>query len=598
MSTPTTASFASASLYVGDLRPDINESQLFEIFKQIGPVASIRVCRDAITRRSLGYAYVNYHSVSDAERALDVFNFKDIKGKPCRIMWSQRDPSLRKSHQGNIFIKNLHKSIDNKALYDTFASFGNILSCKVATDENGVSKGYAFVHYDTQEGANLAIEKVNGMLLNGKKVFVGNFVSRKERKTEESPKWTNIYIKHLDKSIDEEKLKELFSPFGKITSAVIMRDEKTNESKGFGFINFETHEEAEAALALNEKEIEGKQLYVGRAQKKSEREHALKEMFQKLQAERMSKYQGVNLYVKNLEDSVDDEILRKEFSRFGGTITSAKVMRDDKGVSKGFGFVCFATPDEATKAVTEMNGTMIGNKPIYVALAQRKEVRRQQLASAHPPMNGSNRAIPMMNGGMYPPVFYPPGRGAPFVYPGMYNGRGRYPPNMPAPGFVMSSRGGKGGRGKSGGKQQQQQQQQQGAAYPIKYNSNVRNPTVNGPPAAAPENTAAAAAAATQEEATRQKYMLGENLYPRISVALQALKQEALAGKITGMLLDSMTPEELYGLIESPDALNRKISEALEVLENYNKSKENAAATPAPATETAAAPAAEVSNNA
>jgi len=126
----------------------------------------------------------------------------------------------------------------------------------------------------------------------------------------------------------------------------------------------------------------------------------------------------------------------------------------------------------------------------------------------------------------------------------------------------------------------------------------VRNPTVNGPPAAAPENTAAAAAAATQEEATRQKYMLGENLYPRISVALQALKQEALAGKITGMLLDSMTPEELYGLIESPDALNRKISEALEVLENYNKSKENAAATPAPATETAAAPAAEVSNNA
>jgi polyadenylate-binding protein len=132
-----------------------------------------------------------------AERALDVFNFKDIKGKPCRIMWSQRDPSLRKSHQGNIFIKNLHKSIDNKALYDTFASFGNILSCKVATDENGVSKGYAFVHYDTQEGANLAIEKVNGMLLNGKKVFVGNFVSRKERKTEESPKWTNIYIKHL-----------------------------------------------------------------------------------------------------------------------------------------------------------------------------------------------------------------------------------------------------------------------------------------------------------------------------------------------------------------------------------------------------------------
>lgn len=79
-------------------------------------------------------------SSGPAERALDTMNFEVIKGQPIRIMWSQRDPGLRKSGVGNIFIKNLEESIDNKALYDTFSTFGNILSCKVGVPlEGGMS---------------------------------------------------------------------------------------------------------------------------------------------------------------------------------------------------------------------------------------------------------------------------------------------------------------------------------------------------------------------------------------------------------------------------------------------------------------------------
>lgn len=65
-------------------------------------------------------------------------------------------------------------------------------------------------------------------------------------------------------------------------------------------------------------------LYVGRAQKKAERQQELKRKFEQLKMERMTRYQGVNLYVKNLDDTIDDERLRKEFTPFG-TITSAKV---------------------------------------------------------------------------------------------------------------------------------------------------------------------------------------------------------------------------------------------------------------------------------
>lgn len=416
----------SASLYVGELDPAVTEAMLFELFSSMGQVASIRVCRDAVTRRSLGYAYVNYNNTADGERALEELNYTVIKNRPCRIMWSQRDPLLRKTGQGNVFIKNLDTAIDNKALHDTFVAFGNILSCKVAQDEFGNSKGYGFVHYETGEAAANAIKHVNNMLLNEKKVYVGHHVARKDRESkfeEMKANFTNIYVKNIESEVTDDEFRSLFENYGEITSASITRDPDTGKSRGFGFVNYVRHEDAAKAVEeLHDMEFKGQNLYVGRAQKKYEREEELRKQHEAARVEKASKYQGVNLYVKNLHDDIDDEELRKIFAG-SGTITSAKVMRDtgtersdspdkdtdkenkkasekegseesgeakneekdgDKstkkpfGKSKGFGFVCFSNAEEATKAVTELNGRMVKDKPLYVALAQRKDVRKSQ----------------------------------------------------------------------------------------------------------------------------------------------------------------------------------------------------------------------------
>ncbi|KAI9307440.1 hypothetical protein BJ944DRAFT_176547 [Cunninghamella echinulata] len=571
----------SASLYVGELDPSVTEAMLFELFNMVGPVASIRVCRDAVTRRSLGYAYVNFHNVVDGERALDSLNYTLIKGKPCRMMWSQRDPSIRKNGSGNIFIKNLDVDIDNKALHDTFSAFGNILSCKIATDESGNSKGYGYVHYETEEAAENAIKHVNGMLLNDKKVYVARHIARKERQAQIDAlrdQFTNIYVKNLDTDLSDEQFNAMFSKYGPVTSALVSRDDD-GTSKGFGFVNFENSDDAHKAVDdLNEKEINGKVLYVGRAQKKSEREEELRRQYELAKMEKLAKYQGVNLYIKNLDDDVDDERLRQEFSVYG-VITSAKVMRDEKENSKGFGFVCFTSPDEATKAVTEMNGRMLGSKPIYVALAQRKEVRRSQLEAQ---MNQRSQfrmqqPVPMptvpgyMNGA---PMFYGPpgtfmGQGQRPVFP--HNGmmpRPRWVPqqnqNMPGfpgnqqPNYPMQNRppnrGGprppRGGSAMSQNNARPNQQQKQ---------SNDNEETDSN------TLTAATLAAATPE---MQKQLLGERLYPLVHV-----HQPQYSGKITGMLLD-MDNAELLNLLEDQPALEAKIKEAMEVLEAH-LSKEN-----------------------
>ncbi|VDL72821.1 unnamed protein product [Nippostrongylus brasiliensis] len=424
-----TPSYSMASLYVGDLHPDVTESMLFEKFSTAGSVLSIRVCRDNASRLSLGYAYVNFQQPTDAERALDTMNFDILHGRPMRIMWSQRDPAVRRSGTGNIFIKNLDKVIDNKSIYDTFSLFGNILSCKVAVDEEGNSKGYGFVHFETDEAAQSAINKVNGMLLAGKKVYVGKFQPRSQRMREmgeSTKKFTNVFIKNFGESLDKEALQKLFEPFGNITSCAVMTDAE-GKSKGFGFVAYEQPEQAEKAVQeMNDFVVEGTdhKLVVCRAQKKSERNAELKRKHDLQKVERMQRYQGVNLYVKNLDDTVDDDALRKHFESYG-KITSCKVMTDENGRSKGFGFVCFEKPDEATNAVTEMNSKMVCSKPLYVALAQRKEDRRAQLASQY-----MQRLASMRLSNNVPGTMYTPSQGGYFVSSTLQNQRGFAPGAM------------------------------------------------------------------------------------------------------------------------------------------------------------------------
>ncbi|CAN1323979.1 Polyadenylate-binding protein 2 [Linum perenne] len=317
--------FGATSLYVGDLDLNVTEEQIYDLFGQVGPLVSVRICRDQATRRSLGYGYVNYNSSLDAARALELLNFTPLNNRPIRIMYSHRDPSVRKSGAGNIYIKNLDKAIDHKALHDTFSTFGTILSCKVATDASGQSKGYGFVQFDTDEAAKNAIDKLNGMLINDKQVYVGHFVRKQERDSSLSnTRFNNVFVKNLSESTTDEDLKNVFGEYGSITSAVVMRD-GDGKSRCFGFVNFENADDAAKAVeALNGKKIDDKEWFVGKAQKKSERELELRGRFEQSIKESVDKYQGLNLYIKNLDDSISDEKLKELFSEFG-TVTSCKV---------------------------------------------------------------------------------------------------------------------------------------------------------------------------------------------------------------------------------------------------------------------------------
>ncbi len=75
-----------------------------------------------------------------------------------------------------------------------------------------------------------------------------------------------VYVGNLPWSVDSDKLKEIFSKFGEITEATVIKDKFSGRSKGFGFVTFASKEDADKAVSeMNEKEMEGRALKVNEA---------------------------------------------------------------------------------------------------------------------------------------------------------------------------------------------------------------------------------------------------------------------------------------------------------------------------------------------
>jgi len=526
------------TLYVGDLPPEVTEATLYTIFTTVGPVSSIRVCRDyAPSSKSLVYAYVNFHLAVDAERALDTLNHTNVLGHPCRIMWSQRDKDsirTRKSGEGNIFISNLAEEIDNRTLLDTFSMFGNVLSCKVVRDPaTGKSWGQGFVHYANDESANEAIEKVNGKIIYGKAVYVTKWKSVKEREEYNKENFVSVYIKNFPEDWTKEKLEELASEFGEYKDCIIQKDEN-GKSRGFGFMNFKNSEDAKKAVeGLNDREIDIKdgdkmKLYASRAQTKRERQRILKEKYSLLREDEASR----NLYVKGLLDIVDQEQLRTAFSKFGD-IKSCRVMREKNGVSKGFGFVLFATEKSAQKAITEYNAKEIeglGEGPLHVAIANKTKPRNRMKSNSIYAEGGQIVGNGRPNNQIGPWMRYNTPMSFPYQHPGFSAG-GFQPISAYLPYHHVPY------------KQVHRQQ--------LKRNSVL-------------DSDLARIMDRPQKE---QKQMIGEKIFAAIEKRLGKIKE---AGKITGMLLE-MNSEALINLLRQPQLLHEKVLQASEVLRKFQQ---------------------------
>ncbi|GFR65190.1 polyadenylate-binding protein [Elysia marginata] len=211
------------------------------------------------------------------------------------------------SHFTNVFIKNFKDLLDDFKLWKLCKQFGEVISAKVMVDEYGISKGFGFACFTDSDAAQRAVNKLNGLVLDGRTLYAGPAMTRTQRQRD---------FRHYD---NEPHRYEWRSPHSS-TSNTGGGSSATGNSFFYGNGNM-------GLVSCSPR-----------------------------------------ICVRNLRDLVDDIRLRKEFERFG-PVLHAELLKNFDGTSKGVGYVIYKDQTDASKALNSMHGKVIYGTRISVNYA-------------------------------------------------------------------------------------------------------------------------------------------------------------------------------------------------------------------------------------
>jgi len=359
-----------------------------------------------------------------------------------------------------IYVSNLPFTTRDEQLRELFKDF-EIKTAYVALRRNGRSKGFGFVNLAKESDQQKAIEKVDGKEFDGRKLTAKiafnderrndrgelkeQFKKQLPQKQEGSPSETVVYVSNLPWSYKDEDLKKIFTDLNVKSSTVAFR--RNGRSKGFGFVEFESKEDQQKALAFDQKKIDDRVVtvkvslnYRGSNNQGNRRQYSPNTSGGRnfdsrsrgrsrfggrgIPSRRRNNSQGGNLrpanvqrttvitkaplrntnraentlYVSNLPFDLDDNDLRQIFSEFN--VKNANVAMRQSGRSLGFGFVEFHNAQDTKNALEALDQSEVNNRVITVKVAtgrntgggaRRTIIRRTISTRRRNPSNNENR---------------------------------------------------------------------------------------------------------------------------------------------------------------------------------------------------------------
>lgn len=317
---------SKTNLIVNYLPQTMTQEEIRALFSSIGEVESCKLIRDKPTGQSLGYGFVNYKCVRDAEKAIHTLNGLRLQNKTIKVSLAR--PSCESIKGANLYISGLPKSLTQLDLEQMFSDCGEIITSRILYDQNtGLSKGVGFIRFDQRIEAERAIQKLNGTVPDG----ATEPITVKFANSPSSNK--NSVLAPLTLAPYLPQTRRLLGPIHHPSSRFRFSPMDAGSILGANTII------PTAATTTTGNTINGA---------------------------------GWCLFVYNLAPETEDSTLWQLFGPFGA-VQNVKVIRDFQTQKcKGFGFVTMTNYDEALVAIQSLNGFALGNRVLQVSFKTNK----------------------------------------------------------------------------------------------------------------------------------------------------------------------------------------------------------------------------------
>jgi RNA recognition motif-containing protein len=284
---------------------------------------------------------------------------------PYKSTGDSEEPSSEECGR-RVYVGNLSWDVSWQDLKDHMKTCDEeVVRADVMTGPDGRSKGCGVVEFATVEGAQKAVATLNDTELNGRQIFVRE--DREEGRSRstaahgsqsfssgEKSQSHRVYVGNLSWDVAWQDLKDHMREAGEVLHAEVIT-EANGRSKGCGIVEYATEDEAlEAISTLTDTELKGRMIFVREDRETGATFHG-----------GAGNHSGTSVYVWNLSYETTWQEL-KDHARLAGNVDQATILTGSDGESIGCGIVVYQRPQEAARAIRELQNSELNGRPIYV----------------------------------------------------------------------------------------------------------------------------------------------------------------------------------------------------------------------------------------